>query len=329
MRLLRLHTAGFLGFVFLMGPMLAGATISIIQGLTLWSIGVLLNGYIFALNDLVDLPSDRYNAARQGSALVSGRVSERLALALSLALPLGSAILVALAGWERGPQVVFFAVLILAAFVNIYQKATRQPLKMDLLFSATMAAPIPVGCWATVGTVPPNVWIGTVVLFLLALELNSLAGNLKDLRSDSTVGFRTVATSRGARVDDDGYLVPGMPYRRYALFLHGGLTVIALSFALATGWASGIRAFIVVSLVSLPLTIWGAVAIGRILAGASRPSSTGRETYFACNFALLLVSTAVLAPLPFLVAALAALTTWEVAFRATSGRPRRGHAAVG
>lgn len=329
LRLLRLQAAGFQGFIFLMGPMLAGVSISIRQGVALWSIGVLLNGYIFALNDLVDLPFDRLNPVRRLSALVSGRVSERLALALSVALPLSSAILVALADWNPGPTVAFLVVLILAAFVNIYQKVTRRPLAMDLLFSVTMAAPLPVATWAIVGAVPAEVWMGSWVLFLLALELNSLAGNLKDLESDTRVGFRTVAISKGARLTEDGHLASGKRYRRYALALHIGATISAVTLVMSAAGDLGRRAQLVIALLSLLVAILGTRDLIRMLRGRRRPSSTGREVYFASGFALLTLAAAILAPPPLFMAAVAALAGWELAFRTAFGKSRHSRAADG
>ncbi len=41
--LLRLHTAGFEGFIFTAGPMIEGRTVSIGDLVVLWSIGVLVN----------------------------------------------------------------------------------------------------------------------------------------------------------------------------------------------------------------------------------------------------------------------------------------------
>jgi len=142
--LLRIHTAGFEGLVFILGPLLGGWRGSFWAFVSLLSLGVLINSYIFALNDLVDLPYDRANPARSRSPLVDGRVSERVALGLSVGLPLTATMIVMASGWPLAAELPFVFMLILGAVVNLYQKVTRHPLVMDLLFATTMAAPLPV-----------------------------------------------------------------------------------------------------------------------------------------------------------------------------------------
>lgn len=319
--LLRIHTAGFEGFIFLLGPMLAESSVPLPTGLLLWTLGVLINGYIFALNDLVDLPRDRLNPARQDSVLVAGRVSEQLALALSVVLPLVAVLLVTAADWGPGPQSVFVLLVLLAAIVNVYQKATRRPLLMDLLFALTMAGPLPVATWALTGSVSPIVWLGVVTLFLLSLELNSVAGNLKDLRSDLQTGFTTVATSSGAVLSPDGTLRPSRAYRRYVVSLHAAVTAAALATVAVAVVTRPL--FVVVGVVAgaVALSAWGARDLKLLLTGRRPPSSRGRERYFAAGFALLLVAAAARAPGWTFPAAVAALAAWEMAFR--SRLPRR------
>jgi 4-hydroxybenzoate polyprenyltransferase len=313
--LLRIQTAGFEGLVFLIGPLLAGQVISVTTGVLLWTLGALVSGYIFALNDLVDLPRDRLNPTRRASALVAGRVSERLALALSVALPLAAVLLVVMANWDSGPQAVFVLLLLLAAFVNVYQKATRRPLAMDLMFAVTMAGPLPVTVWAVAGCVGPVVWLGTATLLLLSLELNSVAGNLKDLASDLRTGFATVAISRGARLSSEGFLIPGCSYGRYVVSLHGAVTVAAL---MTVGYAVVGRPMWVgigVLTLAVALSTWGFRDLVSMLAGRRRPSPRGRERYFAAGFSLLLLAVAARAPSGMFAAALATLATWELACR--------------
>jgi len=313
--LLRIHTAGFEGLIFLAGPLLTGRAFPLGDAALLWTLGVLINGYIFALNDLVDLPRDRLNPRRSASALVAGRVNERLALTLSLLLPLGATLMVLLASWARGPAALFVLFLALAAPVNVYQKAPGRPLLMDGLFSVTMAGPLPVTAWAVTGFVPTVVWLATATLLLLSLELNSVAGNLKDLATDSDAGFTTVATSRGARLAADGTLRPGRPYTRYVFGLHTAVTLTTLVTVAATaaGRPPAVQAGVV--LAAAVLVLWGVLDLTALLAGRRRPSPTGREPWFAAGFALFLVAVALRAPGVAFVAAIAALAAWEVVCR--------------
>jgi 4-hydroxybenzoate polyprenyltransferase len=316
--LLRIQTAGFEGFLFLVGPLLTGNDLPLSDAALLWTLGALSNGYIFALNDLVDLPHDRLNPRRQTSALVSGRVSERLALTLSLLLPLAALLTVVLAGWARGPIAMLILILALAAAVNVYQKATRRPLQMDVLFSVTMAGPLPVTAWAITGGVSTVVWLGTVTLFLLSLELNSVAGNLKDLATDAQVGFTTVAVVRGARLAPDGTLLPGSSYSRYVRMLHIAVTLTALA---TVGAAAAGRPRVVqvgVAFAVAGLVGWGARDLAALLGARRKPSANGRETWFAAGFALLLLPISLRAPGVSFIGAIAALAAWEVSCRPQS-----------
>jgi 4-hydroxybenzoate polyprenyltransferase len=309
--LLRLHTAGFEGLVFVLGPLSAGWEGSPSQFALLWLIGVLNNAYIFALNDLVDLPYDRQNPARARSPLVDGRISERSALVCSLALPLLASALVAIANWPVAAKWLLILMLILSAFVNVYQKATRRPLLMDLLFAVTMAAPLPITTLAVMGVVPPLVWLTTSLLFLLSLQLNSVAGNLKDLRADERTGFRTVALSLGATLADDGKVMPGKRYARYCWLLHGAVTGVGLLTLIAATRGRPMPMVLAVATGAAVASWWGVRDLRTLLAGRRRPSPRGREAYFAAGFALLLSATAMHAHWPAFAAAIGALVVWE------------------
>lgn len=319
-RLIRLQAAGFEGFLFTIGALLTGSALTAPEICGLWLLGVLINSYIFALNNFVDLPRDRQNTARASSPLVSGSISPNTALILSMAFPiLGMAVIGAL-GWPPIAIAAFAFFLILGAVVNVYQKLTERPILMDSLFALTMAAPIPVTAMATVDGLPSIVWIATAFLFFLALELNSVAGNLKDLASDSVTGFRTVAVVLGATMTREGYLRPGTRYRRYCIALHGVTTMIGL-----VGIAGSVRAVswmnVAVIVACVIICAAGVWSLHRVLAGRRRPSARGRELYFAAGFAIMLVIIALNAEPTSFLYAVGALLLWELVFGI--GRRRR------
>jgi 4-hydroxybenzoate polyprenyltransferase len=314
--LLRLHTAGFGGLVFVLGPLLAGWKGQPLTFALLWLVGAITSGSIFVVNDLVDLPYDRQNPRRAGSPLVAGRISQRAALACSVALPLLAVGVVALAGWPPAPQCWFVLLLVLATFVNVYQKVTRRPLAMDLLFAVTMAAPLPITTMAVVGTVPPLVWSATALHVLLSLELNSVAGNLKDLASDERTGFRTVALELGARLAPDGTLLAGQRYGRYCWMLHGLVTGTALVTLAGAARTRPLPVLLVIAAGAAVVCWWGLRGLRELLGGRRGPSPRGREAYFASGYALLLCATGLRAHGPTFAAAILLLGSWEVAFAA-------------
>lgn len=312
--LLRLHTAGFEGFLFTIGPMLGGHAVEHGDLAVLWLLGVLINGYIFALNDLVDLSRDRLNPAKARSPLVTGALSERTALLWSLCLPLISVCVTSLHGWHSGAQTAFVLLLLLGGVVNLYQKMTAQPLFMDVLFAVAMAGPVAVTAWAVSGSVSPLAWSVSALLLVLSLQLNSVAGNLKDLASDRRTGFRTVAIAMGARIAADGTLVATPMYRRYCWTLF--VTVIAAgSLAL---WTAGrevpLAAVLGAAAVAGAVAVPAVVSMHRLLQGRRRPSPRGRELYFAAGFLLFLLVVTLRAPWSALLISIIGLVLWELGF---------------
>jgi len=312
--LLRLQAAGFEGLAFVIGPLLAGWHPDAAEFGALWLVGVLINGYIFALNDLVDLARDRLNPAKARSPLVTGALSERFALLLAVLLPLAAMAVDVAAGWSRTGLLSFAGMAALGAFVNVYQKLTGHPIVMDGLFAVTMAAPIPVSTAGVGLKAGPLVWIVTAAMLFLSWELNSIAGNCKDLRSDQQTGFRTVAVSLGADVRSDGTLRPGRRYAAFCWSVHvpaTGLALLAVLLATA-GAAVGLR--LAVGLGAVLLAAWGTLDLRRLLAGRRPPSRRGRERYFAAGGLLLLVAVAARADVVWFVTAMAVLAAWEVTF---------------
>jgi 4-hydroxybenzoate polyprenyltransferase len=312
--LLRLHAAGFEGFVFLIGPLAGGWPGHTHEFAVLWLLGVLANGYLFALNDLVDLPRDRQNPRRARSPLVSGRISTDAATVWAVGLPLAAATVVIAARWPVAAQLVLVSTLILAAWVNVYQKATGHPVLLDALFALTMAAPIPATALAVLGGFHTLPMIETVVLFLLALELNSIAGNLKDLAADSRVGFQTVAVRLGTTEAADGTVVASRVYARYCWTLHGAVAVAGCSAVLVAARGTPVAAAATSTAVAAAACWWGARDLRALLTRRRRPSRRGRERYFAAGFVLLLLPLFLRASIVPLLAGLAGLLLWELGF---------------
>jgi 4-hydroxybenzoate polyprenyltransferase len=312
--LTRSHTAGFEALVFTVGPALAGWRGSGWGFASLWLMAVLVNGWIFALNDVIDLPFDRQNPARKRSPLVDGRISERLALTLAVSLPLAAVAIGALAKWPASGEVPLIGLLVVATTVNIYQKVTRHPVIMDSLFALTMAAPIPITAQAVTRHVPVVGWLAAVSLFFLALQLNSVGGNLKDLRADRETGFNTIAVSFGATIAPDGSLVPGRRYSRYCWSIQA---ITTLSVLLTAGFAvrgRGLPEVFAIAAGAAAACVLGARDLRRLLRGVGRPSGRGTQMYFAGGFATFLIAVGVHSHLPVFLMALGLLIIWTAGF---------------
>jgi len=329
LNLTRLHTAGWEGLIFVLGPLLVGANLFEPSVIRLWVLGILINAFIFVLNDLADLPRDRLDPSRQASPLVSGAISTPFALWLACALPIVMWLLIAPAGWPAQAQVSFAALLLLGSYLCVYQKTAAKvyPLLLDILFGVTMAGPIPVGIAAIGVTVPLYAWVLSIGFMILCIGLNAIGGNLKDLASDLDTGFRTTAIALGARPRSESGIELSRRYRVF-LLLVGSLTVLAVLSATALSldrhgrWFDGT---LVIGVASLSFGLL--LSLHRLATGARAPAPRGRERFFACGMAaVLVVSVAYARPLQ-LVAAFVVTLVWELAFRFYWSRQSSGPSA--
>jgi 4-hydroxybenzoate polyprenyltransferase len=313
-RLVRLHTAQWEVLIFLVGPLLLDYPIVSRRVLLLAVLGVLINSYIFVLNNVADLPRDRLHPGRQASPLVSGAVRLESAVFLSLALPLVMWTLIALTGWPRRAEVGFALMVLLGGYVDVYQKISHRisPPIMDIFFGLTMAAPIPVSIWALGRSVPRHGWFLTVGFFVLMVQLNSIAGNLKDLAHDQRSGARTTALYLGSRSRSTGIelgrsyrlwigvtILCSVPWFTVAALVTPNVTPVARSLAAAT---------------TVALWAVGSLSLVALMRGARPPSVRGREPFVYAGMANVLVVVAVgAAPVPFL-AVLAAVSAVEITY---------------
>lgn len=325
--LLRLHTAGWEVFVFLLGPLVVGDLDDIGTITTLAVLGVLISSFIFVLNDLADLPRDRLDPGRQRSPLVSGEIGEPIALALSCGLPVAMWFLIALDGWTRAANLAFSALLGLGVYLDVFQKTSRRlpPLLLDVLFSVAMAGPVVVGVAAVRRPITLTIWLLAASFLLLCLALNSVSGNLKDIASDLRTGFRTVAVSMGVRLEGER-VVFSPAYRRY---VHGlgvatGLVTVTTAWVATDGW---VRALVTALVAAMAAAI--VLDLHRIVSGARPPSRRGRDRYFAFGMVQIVVIAAALAPPLALAAAVTFVATWEVGFRIYWSRSHRSDEPAG
>lgn len=324
LNLTRMHTANWEAFVFVVGPLVVRVSIFSWQGATLACLGVLINCFIFVLNDLADLPRDRLNPLRSNSPLVSGAISPAFALLLSCALPIVMWLLIALSAWPAAAEVSFAALVLLGAYLDVYQKTARRvhPLLLDLLFAVCMAGPIPVGVLSVDRSMTSTVWAITVAFGLLCLGLNTIGGNLKDLASDQETGFRTTAIALGVRA------VEGRPqfsaaYRRYLLVLTAATTVSLLIASTLASQDRSPAARVAVGVAVLSCCLGMGMAVGALASGRRSPAPRGRERSFGYGMAAMIIVIAAAADFGQLVFALLVVGVAELFFRIywRSGEP--------
>src|ERR1035437_1761798 len=311
--LFRLHTAGWEILVFLSGPLLVRSHRDYATWFVLALLAVMVNAFIFVLNDLADLPRDRLDPSRRHSPLVSKAVNPATALALSVALPICMWVIIDIDDWSRSASTAFALCVLLGAYLDVFQKTPKRihPVILDLLFAAAMAAPIIVGIAAVREQIPTSAWLLAASFLGLCLALNSIGGNLKDIDSDLKTGFRTVAIALGVRMVDHR-IDSSRTYTGYTCVLS---LVIAGSFVW-TGIDSATGAYRVIVVVVVSLLGIGCVAnINSITSGRRQPSPNGRDRYFAYGMVAYLVILSARSDLVLLGVVVGVVVAWEVLFR--------------
>ncbi|MGW5188932.1 UbiA family prenyltransferase [Kribbella sp. NPDC004138] len=203
---------------FLLGALWAGADRQSVVASILWAL--LFYSYSCKVNDLADYRTDRLNAGRTRSPMISGRVQpERVGFWASIELILLTATLTA-SPVTALAKIGLLGLLVLTTWGNAFQKTSRvvHPAVMDHLFGLTMAAPMLLVCVGFGGTLTAGFGLLAASFFFQMVVLNSYSGNLKDLEHDLQVGAQTVATRFGVRrVDKQEWSFPTR-YRAFLLY---------------------------------------------------------------------------------------------------------------
>ncbi|MDX3854750.1 UbiA family prenyltransferase [Streptomyces sp. AK02-01A] len=269
-------------------------------------IGILSHTYGCTANDLADIESDRLNASRKASVLVTGAISPRsarTALVVQLAAAQGLAVFAVVILEARWYFVAGTAALFISVTVsNVFQKRRiAHPLAMDTLFGLNMGVPALL-CCALLPTVDltPALLVGAAFAIHMVL-LNVVAGNLKDLEHDRAVGDDTTALRLRVRLTDDRLVLSTPVHRRLvALLVAGSLgSLLALTLLAPVPLPQRVALSAAVCLLHL-LT---ARSVRTLLTGHRPVSPNGREASLGLNFLSLMLASSPWAPVPVLVVA--------------------------
>ncbi len=195
----------------------------------LFLIGVCAHTVGFAYNHYRDIDIDRLSTDIAQRPLLQGTIPKRHAQFFITAVFLTGFLLTLIAfGWLLA--LIYLAGISLAALYDLYSK--RLP-GMDLVLAAAVATGVAFGA-ATVSTrLPPSVLVFCALAFLQTLNLNLIAGGLKDADHDHLIGSRHLAPLLGVRADRDAFHIPGS-FKALA-YLCGGLYTFIVFAAVLTG----------------------------------------------------------------------------------------------
>jgi 4-hydroxybenzoate polyprenyltransferase len=227
-RLVRVHFVFFCTLWALLGASTVRRNLGAGQIAALLAVGLCFHVYSMVLNDVLDLPVDRTQPARQNDPLVRGSIRPWQALVIALApIPLTIPLTMWLGG-GAGAYAALAAAFGLMAVYNAWGKSCPVPPLTDA------AQGLSWGCLGLYGALAlggrPNVltWVVLIYGTGFMLHINGIHGGLRDFDNDLASGARTTAIFLGARRGPDGRMhVPlGVAVFTYATFAGLAATVL-------------------------------------------------------------------------------------------------------
>jgi len=226
-RLLRIPGLGGLAIP----PVIAALTVGVYDfyNLTiLFVIGAFAIIYGFVLNDYADVELDKLIKELHGKPLVSGDISKKNAIAISVFLILFTFLFVfilwrgeTLDDFKFAALICIFLAGILGSFYNLYGKKI---VGSDFLVAISVAFVFLFGA-LSFGEPTIFTWIIFLLTFNNLTHMNAVEGGIKDADHDYMVGVKNIALSSGVKVDGDKIFIPlyfkvfGMGIRSFSAFL--------------------------------------------------------------------------------------------------------------
>jgi len=226
-RLLRIPGLGGLAIP----PVIAALTVGVYDfyNLTiLFVIGAFAIIYGFVLNDYADVELDKLIKELHGKPLVSGDISKKNAIAISVFLILFTFLFIfilwrgeTLDDFKFAALICIFLAGILGSFYNLYGKKI---VGSDFLVAISVAFVFLFGA-LSFGEPTIFTWIIFLLTFNNLTHMNAVEGGIKDADHDYMVGVKNIALSSGVKVDGDKIFIPlyfkvfGMGIRSFSAFL--------------------------------------------------------------------------------------------------------------
>ncbi|MCD6468477.1 MAG: UbiA family prenyltransferase [Thermoplasmata archaeon] len=226
-KLLRIPGLGGLAIPPVIGAITVGV-FDLYHLFLLFVIGALSAIYGFVLNDYVDVELDRLVKELQGKPLVSGEISRKNALMISLLCMVFAFLFIFLLFKGRAVDDLRFAAVlcivlaaVLGSFYNVYGKKV---VGSDFFVAASMGF---VFLFGALSFGKPNIitWIVFLLTFNNLLHMNAVEGGIKDVDHDHIMGVRNIALLSGVRVEGKKLFIPtgfkmfGMSIRLFSVFL--------------------------------------------------------------------------------------------------------------
>lgn len=227
-RFARIHFLFFSGLVPLLGAATVRRPLSPGQVILLLGVAVCFHVYAYVLNDVIDLPIDRTQPARQQDPLVRGAIRPWQALAVALGMvPLTIPLTHALGGGIAAHAILGAGFGLMAVY-NLWGKRGPVPPITDLVQGLAWGSLAPYAALAVGGEPSALTWTVAGFAAGFILLINGIHGGLRDLANDLARGARNTAIFLGARPVHGGRAHVPAGVVAFAYTVLGGLVLLGM-----------------------------------------------------------------------------------------------------
>ena len=213
------HFALLTAMIPLMGALAMGET-NIFHLIPVFIIGLLAHIYGFAFNHYNDIEIDRQNPELNERPLAKGVITKKHALIYIMSVFLLSIILTTIFFFDLIVLSIFLIAMFLATLYDIYSKKIPG---MDFVLAASIATIAIFGSATVSLNFTPLAYIIWILAFIQTINLNLIAGGLKDIENDQNRKCKTAAIKLGVKVENG--------------IFHASLSFIILAFIFGISYA--------------------------------------------------------------------------------------------
>lgn len=181
--------------------------------LYLFVLGCFAHIYGFALNHYHDVNLDRLSPELKDRPLVSGAIKRKHALIYLLTALILATIMVLL--YRNIAVLGFFVIAVL--LVTFYDLCNKKYIFMDFILATSVVFATIMGSATVSLQFTPFNYIIFALIFLGVINMNMIAGALKDVDHDILIGAKTIAIKLGVRVTSDRKLNISKAFKILAL----------------------------------------------------------------------------------------------------------------
>lgn len=209
-KLLRLPGIGALGIPTVIGALTVGVT-DLYNLILVFIIGAIACVYGFVLNDYADIKLDELVDELHKKPLVSGEVSKKTALMISILLMLLAFLFVSILWYGQTIDLYKFmalmCIIIAGVLGSVYDLYGKRIIGSDFLVALSVAF---VFLFGALSFGKPNVitWVIFVLTFNNLLYMNAIQNGIKDADHDYKMGVKNIALHSGVTVGGTNLSIP-------------------------------------------------------------------------------------------------------------------------